>query len=354
MRYGDSAVRGRGTAKNPRNRFEVLSLEPDPDVLDDEAPSPRTVFLDDRSRTIVTRNDSPDIPFDRSVNPYRGCEHGCIYCYARPYHEYAGFSAGLDFESRILVKREAPALLRKELAKPSWEPQVVNLSGVTDCYQPIERTLRLTRGCLEVLAEFRNPVGLITKSALVTRDLDLFRRLAAHDAVLVGVSLTTLDAELASKLEPRAARPARRLEAIAEIAAAGVPVHVSVAPVIPGLNEHEIPRIVAAARDAGATSASYLAVRLPYGVKDLFSQWLEDHFPDRKEKVLNRIRSLRGGKLSDARFGHRMRGEGIHADAMEQLFRVACARAGLERDRRPLSTDAFRVPGPRQAGLFDA
>lgn len=354
MRNGDSAVRGRGTARNPKNRFERIAWEPDPDALDDEVPLPRTIFLEDRSRSIVTKNDSPDIPFERSVNPYRGCEHGCIYCYARPYHEFAGFSAGLDFESRILVKRAAPELLRQTLKKPSWVPDVVNLSGVTDCYQPIERSLRLTRGCLEVLTEFRNPVGLITKSGLVTRDIDLFQELAAYDAVLVGISLTTLDDSLAGTLEPRAARPRKRLAAIAEVAAAGVPVHVSVAPVIPGLNDHELPALVAAARDAGATSASYQVVRLPHGVGELFEQWLEDHYPDRKEKVLHRIRSMRGGGLSDARFGHRMRGEGIYAKEVEQLFRIACSRAGLENRRHRLSTRAFRVPGPRQRGLFES
>jgi DNA repair photolyase len=353
-------IRGRGAASNPPNRFETLAVERDGDALDaalaeGEEVGPRTLFLRDTSRTIIARNDSPDIFFETSVNPYRGCEHGCVYCYARPTHEYLGFSAGLDFESRILVKTDAPELLRRELSRKSWRPQMIALSGVTDPYQPVERRLRLTRGCLEVLAEFRNPVGIVTKNHLVTRDIDVLSELARHDAVAVNVSVTTLDAKLQSVMEPRTSIPARRLAAIGKLAAAGIPVRVMVAPVIPGLTDHEIPAILRAAADAGATDAAYVALRLPHAVAPLFEEWLERHFPDRREKVLNRVRSMRGGRLYRSEFGRRMRGEGLFAEQIGALFAAARKRAGLDRARFELSTAAFRVPesGP-QLGLFPA
>ena len=351
----------RGTSSNPSDRFTGRAIEVDLEGLaaaaraagDDAIPSPRTTFWDDASRSIVSTNDSPDLPFEASVNPYRGCEHGCSYCYARPTHEYFGLSAGLDFETKILVKRRAPELLRAELMKQSWVPRLVALSGVTDCYQPVERLLGITRGCLEVLAEFLNPVGIVTKNALVTRDVDVLQRLAAHDAVQVFVSVTTLDADLAGELEPRASRPAKRLEAITTLARAGIATGVLVAPVIPGLTDHEMPSIVAAAREAGASMASWQLLRLPHGVKQLFDEWLERHRPLRRDKVLDRIRELRGGALNDANFGTRFRGEGEWARQLEALFRVALARAGLLGMRgRGVSTAAFRRPGPRQGGLF--
>jgi DNA repair photolyase len=351
-------IRGRGSASNPPNRFETLELEADGDALDHaiaegEEIGPRTLFLRDTTRSIIARNSSPDISFEASVNPYRGCEHGCVYCYARPTHEYLGFSAGLDFESRILVKQEAPELLRRELSGKKWKPQFIALSGVTDPYQPVERRLRLTRGCLEVLAEFRNPVGIITKNHLVTRDIDVLQELAAHDAVVVNISVTTLNPRLQSVMEPRTSVPARRLAAIEKLASAGIPVRVMVAPVIPGLTDHEMPAILQAAADAGATGAGYVALRLPHAVAPLFESWLERHFPDRKEKVLNRVRSMRGGQLYKSEFGSRMRGDGLFAEQIGALFAAAKRRAGLDRQRLELSTAAFRVPhtGP-QLGLF--
>ncbi len=347
-------IRGRGTSENPPNRFETLSYVPDPAERDPEDPGPSTVFFRDPSRSIIARNDSPDIGFSASINPYRGCEHGCIYCYARPFHEYLGFSAGLDFETRILVKEDAPELLQAELSSPRWTPQVIALSGVTDPYQPAERRLRVTRRCLEVLAEYRNPVSIITKNHLVTRDVDLLADLAADQAAHVNVSVTTLREELRRVMEPRTSTPARRLAAIETLATAGVPVRVMVAPVIPGLNDTEVPSIVEAAVAAGARAATWIPVRLPHAVGDLFEAWLDRHFPERKAKVLNRIRAVHGGKLDDPRFGERMRGSGIFAEQIGALFDAACRRAGIGRELPTLSTAAFRRPGEaRQLGLFD-
>ena len=326
----------------------MIRLEPDTDWDPREDPSPKTQFLRDLSQTIISYNDSPDIPFNASINVYRGCEHGCSYCYARPTHEYLGFSAGLDFESKIMVKEHAPELLRKELSSPKWKPQELAMSGVTDCYQPIVRKLQLTRRCLAVLAEFRNPVSIITKNALVTRDLDLLQELAAHRAVHVNISITTLDSELARKLEPRAASPRQRLETIEKLSQAGVPAGVLVAPAIPAINDHDIPGVLAAAKAAGASWAYTEVLRLPFPVAPIFQEWLERHFPDRKEKVLGRIRAIRGGKLNDPRFGSRMRGEGIFADQIAQMFHVACHKVGLPEDGPELSAASFRKPkGPQ-------
>ena len=349
-----SPSRGRGTAENPPNRFERLAYLPILESADDENGAVQTQYLKDASRSLITFNDSPDVGFDASINPYRGCEHGCIYCYARPYHEYLGFSAGLDFETKILVKEDAPELLRAELASPKWQPKVVAISGVTDAYQPIERKLQLTRRCLEVLAEFRNPVVIVTKNQLVTRDIDVLKELASFSAAAVCVSVTTLDAELARVMEPRTSTPTNRLEAIHSLAEAGVPVRVLVAPIIPGLTDHEIPSIIQAAAEAGARHAGYVVVRLPHGVGELFEGWLEEHFPDRKKKVLNRIREMRGGKLNDPNFGSRMKGEGVFAEQIESMFKLACRRAGMEFGAHELSTSAFRRPSGAQLGLFGA
>ncbi|WP_406699571.1 PA0069 family radical SAM protein [Singulisphaera sp. Ch08] len=347
-------LHGRGAVDNPPNRFETCWHEVEPTEGDlDEIPAPSTQLLKDASRTIIAANDSPDIGFDASLNPYRGCEHGCIYCYARPTHEFLGFSAGLDFETKILVKEDAPALLRRELSSPRWKPKPIALSGVTDAYQPVERRLRLTRRCLEVLVEFRNPVVIVTKNRLVTRDLDLLAELARHRAAAVFLSVTTLDAGLARALEPRASIPEFRLSAIAKLAAAGVPVGVLVAPVIPGLTDHELPAIVAAAAQAGAQFAGFTPIRLPLGVGPLFEDWLTRHFPDRKEKVLQRIRGLRGGRLNDPQFGTRMRGQGEFAEMIAQMFALACRKAGLEGRSTPLSTESFRKPGAKQLSFFD-
>ena len=337
-------IHGRGAGENPTNRFESIHLEPTDEPDPERDPGPRTEFLVDASATLINYNDSPDIGFDASINPYRGCEHGCIYCYARPTHEYLGLSAGLDFESRILVKQRAPELLRSELSSRKWKPQVIAMSGVTDCYQPIERRLQLTRRCLSVLAEFRNPVGIVTKNHLVTRDADILQELASFQAAAVYISLTTLDSSLTPKLEPRASLPNHRLSAIETLRAAGIPVGVMIAPVIPGLNDHEIPSLLAAAKTAGALTAGYVPVRLPHGVGPLFENWLTQHFPDRKDNILNRIRALRGGKINDARFGSRMRGEGTAAQNLGALFAVACRRTGLNQSRIELSAAAFRVP----------
>jgi DNA repair photolyase len=348
------SIVGRGAAGNPKNRFERIEVEPDPGEIEGDEPRPETVYLRDHSRSIIARNDSPDIGFDASINPYRGCSHGCAYCYARPTHEYLGLSAGLDFESKILVKQDAPELLRKELSSPRWNPLVLSMSGVADPYQPVERRLRITRRCLEVLAEFRNPVVIVTKNYLVTRDIDLLSELARHDAAAVAVSLTTLDDDLRRIMEPRTSRPARRLAAVEKLAASGIPVGVMTAPVIPGLNDHELPALLSAAAEAGASFAAYVPVRLPYAVRPLFEDWLTRHFPERKVKVLNRIRSMRGGELNDARFGSRMRGEGLFAEHIAQLFSISCRRAGMGEGRFPkLSTAAFRRGGGAQPNLFD-
>ncbi len=345
--------RGRGAAGNPPNRFERLHVEVE-EWTDPDDPGPETRLYRDASRTILAHNDSPDVGFDVSINPYRGCEHGCAYCYARPTHEYLGFSPGLDFESRIVVKEDAPALLREALQSPKWRPRPIAMSGVTDPYQPVERRLRITRGCLEVLAEFRNPVAIITKSHLVTRDIDVLGTLAGFGAAAVAVSVTSLRNEVQRALEPRAASPARRLDAIRKIADAGIPVRVMVAPVIPGLTDEEIPAILEAAADAGATAASWIMLRLPHGVKALFSDWLEARFPDRKSRVLNRVEEVRDGRLNDPRFGSRMAGEGPYADQLRQLFEVARRRAGLDDGPTSLSTAAFRRPPRRQLSLFDS
>ena len=312
------------------------------------------MFLRDQTRTIINYNDSPDVGFEASINPYRGCEHGCIYCYARPTHEYLGFSSGLDFETKILVKEDAPELLRRELSSPRWQPKVIAISGVTDCYQPVERRLQLTRRCLEVLAEFRNPAGIVTKNHLVTRDLDLLGELARHEAAAVFLSITTLDRELARVMEPRASQPEARLAAIAAVAKAGVPVGVMVAPVIPGLTDHELASVIAAAAQAGARFAGYTALRLPFAIKDLFENWLSQHFPDKKPKVLSRIRAIRGGRLNDPRFGSRMKGEGVFAELIKDVFDLACRKAGIQERGPKLSTASFQRPASAQGLLFDS
>lgn len=347
-----SGHRGRGAADNPGNRFLPIAVERDDWTLAED-PAPETKLLRDSSRSILATNDSPDVGFDVSLNPYRGCEHGCAYCYARPTHEYLGMSAGLDFESKILVKEDAADLLREELLKPGWTPQPIAFSGVTDAYQPVERRLGVTRACLEVLAEFRNPALIVTKSHLVTRDIDLLEELAGHRAAAVRISVTTLDRELARKLEPRAVTPERRLDAIRKLADAGIPTGVLVGPVIPGLTDHELPAILEAAADAGARTASFIMLRLPHGVKDLFADWLERHRPDRKDRVLGRIREIRSGSLNDPSFGSRMRGEGPYAEHVRSMFRVSARRHGLDRRAEPLSAEAFRRPAPGgQGDLF--
>src|SRR6059036_3868581 len=349
-------IRGRGASWSPANRFERLHVDlTDIDVVDDdpdaqERPRRATQYFRDATKSIITRNTSPDVGFETSLNPYRGCEHGCIYCYARPTHEYLGFSAGLDFESKIMIKTNAPELLRVELESQRWEPQTLVLSGVTDPYQPVERKLQITRGCLDVLAQFRNPVAIITKNRLVTRDVDLLRELADCKAVAVNISVTSLDPNLQRVLEPRTSSPEARLDTIRQLRAAKIPVGVMVAPIIPGLTDHEGPKILEACAQAGAQFAGYTIIRLPWAVAPLFEHWLEEHFADHKDKVLGRIRHLRGDRLNSSKWHTRMTGEGIFAEQIASLFEVGCRRAGIG-GRPKLSTASFRRTS-QQLALF--
>ncbi len=342
-------IHGRGTGLNPANRFERIHLAPDADVYDPDEPPPPTEYFWDDTKSIISWNDSPDLYFNASINPYRGCEHGCIYCYARPFHEYLGYSAGLDFEAKIHVKRNAAGLLRREMSKRSWQPQVISISGVTDAYQPVEARLRVTRGLLEVLHEFRNPVGIITKNALVTRDIDLLADLARHGAAGVAISITTLHEDIRRVLEPRASTIDKRFDAVRTLNAAGVPASVMLAPIIPGLTDEDIPGLVQRAAECGAMRVAMLPVRLPHAVGPMFEAWLETHFPDRKARVLKRIRETHGGELNDARVGKRMRGEGKRADHLHELFHVAVKRHGLNTERMAFNTAAFRRPGATRA-----
>src|SRR5213594_78206 len=340
-------IRGRGASWSPANRFEKLHVDltdidfVDADVATAEQPRRPTQYFRDGTKSIITRNNSPDVGFETSLNPYRGCEHGCIYCYARPTHEYLGFSAGLDFESKIMVKTNAPELLRAELESLRWQPQTLVMSGVTDPYQPVEKKLQITRGCLEVLAKFKNPVAIITKNRLVTRDIDLLRELATCNAVAVNLSVTSLDPNLQRVLEPRTSSPQARLDAIKQLRSAGIPTGVMVAPVIPGLTDHEIPRILDRCAEAGAQFAGYTIVRLPWAVAPLFEHWLEEHFPDRKEKVLGRIRHLRGNRLNNSQWHTRMTGEGVFSEQIASLFKVGCRHSGIG-ERPKLSCKSFR------------
>ena len=343
------AHKGRGATLNPQGRFERHGHEAVDDGWDSlEAlaadPSPATQVLPDRARTIIAHNQSPDVPFDQSINPYRGCEHGCVYCYARPSHGHLGLSAGLDFETRIFVKHDAALLLRQELARPGYVCKPISLGANTDPYQPLERRLEITRQVLEVLAEAHHPVGIVTKSALVTRDIDLLAPMARAGLARVYVSVTTLDAELARTLEPRAAAPHRRLAAVRELAQAGITTGVMVAPIIPALTDHEIEPILAAAAAAGAASAGYVLLRLPHEVKDLMAAWLDTHRPLRAAHVLSLVRQCRDGRLNDPEFGSRMRGAGPYAELIRQRFHKASRRHGFDRRQLPQRTDLFRPP----------
>jgi DNA repair photolyase len=315
---------------------------------------PPTEYFADESQSIVAENDSPDVGFRYSVNPYRGCAHGCSYCYARPYHEFLGLSAGLDFETKVFVKYRAAELLRDFLARPNWKPELIAFSGVTDCYQPCEREFKITRACVAVAAECRQPIGIITKNSLVTRDLDLLAQLAEVNAARICLSITTLDAKLARVMEPRTSSPAARLRAIRDTHAAGVPVHVMIGPVIPGLNDSEIPAILSAAREAGTQGAAYVLLKLPTTVRDVFRDWLRRTLPDRVERVEGAIRSTRAGRLSDSQFGRRQRGMGTVAEIIADAFHVWHKKLGYLSDTDPLNADAFRPPRPttRQLSLF--
>lgn len=348
MNFGQKQTRGRGSVANPASRFEKFCIAVDPEVSTPEESTPDTQFIKDTSRSIIAYNSSPDIGFDASLNPYRGCEHGCVYCYARPTHEYLGFSAGLDFETKILVKENAPQLLQGELSSLNWKPQVVALSGVTDPYQRIERKLKLTRRCLEVFLKFRNPVVIITKNYLITRDLDILKEMAKYHVVKVFISITTLDTKLVSKMEPRTSTPARRLAAIEALSSAGIPTGVLVGPVIPALTDHELIEIIKSAAKAGATFARYIVLRLPYGIKSLFEKWLQVNYPNRKEKVINRIQSLQGGKMYDSTFHQRMIGEGIFSEQIKNTFEIACRQAGINIQKLKLTTENFQRSGDKQ------
>lgn len=360
--------RGRGAASNPPNRFLAQRLEVDDSTLDQwsdggdedsggDGPLATgriaTEYFDDQSQTVVSENDSPDIPFRFSVNPYRGCAHGCPFCYARPYHEYLGLSAGLDFESQVFVKRDVVAKLRSWLERRQWKPEPICVSGVTDCYQPVERHYRLTRGILETALAYRQPLTLITRNALIERDLDVLSELARLRLIHVAISLTTLDAWLSSRLEPRATVPAARLRAIARLTEAGVPVRVMAAPVIPGLTDVELPAILSAARDAGAQAAGYTLLRLPGAVQQIFQEWLQVHVPLRAAAVIGRIRQTREGELTKAEFGERMTGTGPFAEMIRQQFDVYTRRLGLAHQLVELDCGSFRIPDrPRQQMLF--
>jgi DNA repair photolyase len=342
--------KGRGATFNPKVRFESAELDPFDDgwgslaQAAEESPAPRTEVFADSSRSVIARNQSPDIPFDRSINPYRGCEHGCIYCYARPSHAYLGLSPGLDFETKLFAKFDAAALLERELAAPGYRCQPIALGPNTDPYQPLERRLQITRSVLEVLARCRHPVTIVTKSAGILRDVDLLAPMAADGLLKVFVSVTSLDAGLARKLEPRAAAPHRRLQVIRELNAAGIPVGAMIAPIIPGLTDHQLEAILAAVAAAGARQASYVLLRLPYEIKDLFEGWLEAHAPLRAAHVLSLVRACRGGRLNDPTFGRRMRGEGAYAQLIAKRFAVARRKHGLDQIERTLRTDLFEPP----------
>lgn len=341
-------IKGRGATYNPPNRFEAISVE----VEEEHAEGvPLTTYYRDTTRTIIARNNSPDVGFEASVNVYRGCSHGCSYCFARPFHEMLGLSAGLDFESKIFVKEDAPELLEAALASPRWKPELVVMSGVTDPYQPAEKVFRLTRRCLEVFARFRNPVSLITKNALILRDLDLLSELASYSAVSVAVSITTMKRDLQKKLEPRASSPSARLEAVRRLSESGIPVTVMVAPVIPGLTDDEIPAILKACAEAGAQSAGYVALRLPGAVAEIFDAWVSEHYPERAKRVLNRVREMRGGRLYNPKWGERMSGTGVYAQHIETMFNMWRTRCGLDRKSHELSTEHFMRPG-QQLALF--
>ena len=350
--------KGRGAQNNPKNRFEKLSVDftnPEYELnTDDEyfEIQPETIFYKDDSKSVISKNDSIDINFDYSFNPYRGCEHGCVYCYARPSHEFLGFSAGLDFETKIMIKEQAPQLLEAEFMKKSYESDLIEFSGNTDCYQPIERKLKITRKALQVCLNYRNPVSIITKNALVLRDIDILKEMAGLNLISIMVSITTLDKELANKMEPRTSIPERRLRVIEELAKNNIPVGVNIAPVIPGLNDKEIPKILKNSSVCGAVFAGYNIIRLAYNLKDLFTEWLEREMPDRAEKILNSIRGMRGGKLNQSEFGKRFTGEGELAEAIHNLFLLSCKKFNLNNKRISLTNELFRHNPGSQFELF--
>jgi DNA repair photolyase len=347
-------IKGRGTALNPDNRFIDIKLEILDEYLEytkDEECRPETQFINDNTKSILSKNDSPDLAFTYSINPYRGCEHGCIYCYARPTHEYLGFSSGLDFETKIMVKKDAPALLEKEFQSKSYIPQVIMLSGNTDCFQPAERKFKITRALLEVFLKYKNPVAIITKNSLIERDLDILTELSKLNLVGVTLSIPTLNKEIASVMEPRTTTPSRRMKTVENLSKAGIWVNVNIAPVVPGLTDDTIPFVIKSAAEAGAKSVGKVILRLPWQNKDLFIDWVSKNFPDRANKILNRIRSLRDGELYKSEWGVRQRGEGEWADTVSQIFRINCQKYNMNKERSGLRTDLFDR-NPEQEKLF--
>ena len=351
MDRSQEKIKGRGAADSPPGRFETLARNRE---LETEVKSkPETVVTLQRARSIIARNDSPDLPFTQSINPYQGCEHGCIYCYARPSHAYLGLSPGLDFETRIFAKENAAELLRKELSRPDYRCELIALGANTDPYQPVERKHRITRDILEVLWEFRNPVGIVTKGSLIERDLDLLEPMAREGLVQVFVSIGSLDGEIARTLEPRAAAPYRRVETVRRLSERGVPCGTLVAPVIPFLNDKDMEAVLEAVSEAGARMAGYTLLRLPWEVKDLFKDWLERNYPLKAKHVMARIRDMRGGRENDPQFGSRMKGEGQYAELLRKRFEIACKRLGLNAGgRKRLDSTKFRRPDPPQGKLF--
>jgi DNA repair photolyase len=351
-------IKGRGAQINPGNRFEKITVDFDTsadEIYEDEyfpEKKIQTVLYRDESKSIIVKNDSRDVNFDTSINPYRGCEHGCVYCYARPYHEYLGFSSGIDFETKIMVKENAAYLLEQAFRKKSYKPDAIVLSGTTDCYQPVEKKFKITRSILGVCLKYRNPVSLITKNALVLRDLDILKKLAELNLVSVTVSITSLNRELTSKLEPRTSRPEMRLKTVEELAKNNIPVSVNLAPIIPGLNDEEIPAILKESAARGATGAGHIMLRLPYANKDLFIDWLNKHYPGRAGKILGRIRDVRNGKLNSTEWGKRFTGEGEIAEAISRLFYISRDKYGLNKRHIPLTTEHFRREFSEQISLF--
>ncbi len=350
-------MKGRGATYNPKNRFDKSNIETDSEYLEytrfeDEDLKVKTEYLEVSPKTIINKVPSPDVPLDYSVNPYQGCEHGCIYCYARPTHEYWGYSAGLDFERKILYKTNAPELLKKELSARSYVPRAILFSGNTDCYQPLEKKLKLTRSMLEVLEDFNNPVGIITKNSLILRDLDILSRMAEKNQAGVTISLTTLDEKTRRVLEPRTSSAYNRLKAIETLAKNKVPVRVNIAPIIPAVNDFEIPKLLKAAANAGAQDATYIIVRLNHVVGDIFTQWAEEHFPERVEKILSLVSDIHGGKLGDSKFKSRMRGAGAVAEQIRDLFRINAKKYFTNAERIQLDSTQFRKIRNGQLGLF--
>ncbi len=351
----DAPHKGRGAGFRPDPRYSDSTRETFDDgwgSADEQAPPLRTTVTPERVKSVINRNSSPDLPFNLSINPYRGCEHGCAYCYARPAHAYVDLSPGLDFESRLFSKPDAAAVLRAELARPGYRCEPISIGANTDCYQPVERRLGITRAIIEVLSECRHPLTIVTKSALVERDLDLLAPMAAEGLVQVFVSVTTLDRELARRMEPRAAAPQRRIETLRRLAGAGVPAGVMFAPVIPALNDHELERVLEQAAQVGAVHAGYVVLRLPREVNPLFKDWLATHYPLRAEHVMSRVRQIRGGAESDATFGRRLKGEGVFAELVRQRFERQCRALGLNKSRHALNTRRFRPP-PKDDGQLE-